>query len=552
MRVTETVQSREEMLAMNEALMLGSLRQHELAEASDLLNVQLQREINERKRTAALLACQKQAFEMVAVEAPLLTVLEFLVRTMESQSTQQLLVAIHLLDESGTRFEQTVAPGLPTEYGQAVNGMAVSSATASCCAAMASRRRVVVSDIAGSKEWPAFASFALPLGLRAAWSTPIFSSTGKVLGTFVSYCREVCEPDSLDESLDEIMTRTAAVVIERKEQQEKLRESEERFRTLFELGPVAIYSCDASGVIQNFNRRAVELWGREPASEDTDERFCGSFKLFRADGSFMPHELCPMSEVISGKIPETRDAEVLIERPDGSEVSVVVNIRPLKNKHGEITGAINCFYDITERKAAEQRQHFLMNELAHRSKNLLAVIASIASRSLSGTRSLTEAREVLTHRIQALARSQSALLTGGFEGAPIAEIIRLEFEGFSDQVKSVGPDFLLNPRVAQTFALVVHELATNATKHGALSLPNGQVAIHWSIEGTGAESRFKFQWQECNGPPVVPPTRHGFGHMVIEKAAAQDFGLPKISFASDGLCYEIDALLSVVIAGAAP
>jgi len=105
-----------------------------------------------------------------------------------------------------------------------------------------------------------------------------------------------------------------------------------------------------------------------------------------------------------------------------------------------------------------------MNELAHRSKNLLAVITSIANRSLSGTRSLTEAREVLTHRIQALARSQSALLTGGFEGAPIAEIIRLEFEAFSDQVKSVGPDVLLNPRVAQTFALVVHELATNATK----------------------------------------------------------------------------------------
>jgi len=105
-----------------------------------------------------------------------------------------------------------------------------------------------------------------------------------------------------------------------------------------------------------------------------------------------------------------------------------------------------------------------MSELAHRSKNLLAVIASIASRSLSGTRSLAEAREVLTRRIQALARSQSALLNGGFEGAPIAEIIRLEFEGFSDQIKSDGPDVLLNPGVAQTFALVVHELATNATK----------------------------------------------------------------------------------------
>jgi PAS domain S-box-containing protein len=86
---------------------------------------------------------------------------------------------------------------------------------------------------------------------------------------------------------------------------------------------------------------------------DTDERFCGSFKMFRPDGSFMPHDQCPMAEVVSGKVPAVHDQEVLIERPDGSRVTVLVNIRPLKNDQGEVTGAINCFYDITERKRAK-------------------------------------------------------------------------------------------------------------------------------------------------------------------------------------------------------
>lgn len=131
-------------------------------------------------------------------------------------------------------------------------------------------------------------------------------------------------------------------------------ESEARYRTLFDFGPVAVYSCDASGVVDNFNRRAAELWGRTPVLGDTDERFCGSFKMFRPDGSFMPHGQCPMADVVSGRLAEVRDQEVLLERPDGSRVTVVVNIRPLMNQTGQVTGAINCFYDITERHEAER------------------------------------------------------------------------------------------------------------------------------------------------------------------------------------------------------
>lgn len=171
--------------------------------------------------------------------------------------------------------------------------------------------------------------------------------------------------------------QTAIVdLTERRRAEEAIRQSEERYRTLFDLGPTAVYTIDTSGVIRDFNRHAAELWGREPAVGDTDERFCGSFKMFRSDGSFMPHDRCPMAEVVSGKVSAVHNEEVLIERPDGSRVTVLVNIRPLKNDRGEVTGAINCFYDITERKQ--------METVLQKSKNLLEQRVRERTRELYG------------------------------------------------------------------------------------------------------------------------------------------------------------------------
>ncbi len=138
----------------------------------------------------------------------------------------------------------------------------------------------------------------------------------------------------------------------RKAAEKALQASEGRFRALFELGPVAVYSCDADGKIQEFNRRSTVLWGRKPKPEG--EQFCGSFKMHLLNGKPMPHAKCPMADVLSGKISEARNMEVQIERPDRSQITVITNIVPLKDDRGKITGAINAFYDITERKQAEE------------------------------------------------------------------------------------------------------------------------------------------------------------------------------------------------------
>jgi PAS domain S-box-containing protein len=354
-----------------------------------------------------------------------------------------------------------------------------------------------------------------------------------------------------DEDGTQVIQCNIRDITERMRTEAALRASEERFRTLFELGPSAVYACDAHGVIQDFNRRATELWGRTPARGDNSERFCGSIRMFRPDGSFMPHDECPMAWVVSGKVSEVNDEEVIVERPDGSRVTAVVNIRSLRNERGEVTGAINCAYDITERKHVEEHQRFLMGELAHRGGNLLAVIQSIVARTLVGAKPIAEERNTLTRRLQALARSQSALMSKGFQGALVAEIVQLEFEAFSDRVTAGGPDVMLNSRAAQTFALLLHELATNAAKYGALSQPaKGQVDIHWSVDGEAEEARFKFHWQERDGPPVVVPARKGFGSVLLEKLASQDFGAqPTTIFAPHGLSYSIDASLPTMTAG---
>src|ERR1700730_14325567 len=141
---------------------------------------------------------------------------------------------------------------------------------------------------------------------------------------------------------------------ERKEAEAELRASELRYRTLFDLVPLAVYACDSKGIIQEYNRRAAELWGREPSCNGAGPRFCGSYKIYYPDGRFMPHEDCPMARALRGETLESKDLEIVVERPDGMRRDVIPAPEILKNDAGKIIGAINCLYDITEHQKKQQ------------------------------------------------------------------------------------------------------------------------------------------------------------------------------------------------------
>jgi len=175
---------------------------------------------------------------------------------------------------------------------------------------------------------------------------------------------------------------------------------------------------------------------------------------------------------------------------------------------------------------AEEQQRLLNHELSHRMKNMLAMVQSIATQTMRGAADLDTARNVLANRLIALGKSHDLLLGGSLSKAPLKSVIENAVEIHQDRLDRFvidGPLIMIGSRAALSLALMLHELATNAAKYGALSNASGRVTIDWQIDGDGEDASVTLQWAEAGGPPVEAPTRTGFGTRLIARGLAGSF-----------------------------
>lgn len=234
-------------------------------------------------------------------------------------------------------------------------------------------------------------------------------------------------------------------------------------------------------------------------------------------------------------------AEYRIQRPDSGEVRWMLGAGTVVlGDDGKARKIIGVVQDITDRKRDEDQRETLMAELDHRIKNVLAAVQSLAAQSARRTSSAEAFMESFSGRLKAMAKAHELLTATRWRGASLGSIVEAELGGLGQgQAVWSGPDFFLTPRAANAMSLALHELATNAIKYGALSMDGGRVMLDWRKRPDGG---FALDWTEIGGPPVQPPTRTGFGAVLLDRVTGRELGgVGKISYPREGLRAHITA-----------
>jgi PAS domain S-box-containing protein len=328
---------------------------------------------------------------------------------------------------------------------------------------------------------------------------------------FAELYRKTQQLERLNRDLERrVAERTAALEASTQE----LRRSEERLRLAFEAAQMGWWDYDFASGALTWSPSLVRIMGFAP------EDFGGSFAGFL--GHVHPEDRDRFRALVEPPAgSEAGTCELRFIRPDGSVRWSLAAGHLTRGGDGAPLQFAGVDLDISERKAAEERQQVLVGELDHRAKNLLAVVQSVLH--LTRATSTADFVAAVEGRIKALSRTHGLLSESRWRGVELGRLVAEELAPFrrpGRQIDALGPIISLRPGSAQSLALALHELVTNAAKYGALSVPEGGLTLTWTVE----EGKLVLRWTESGGPPVAPPTRRGFGTKVIGASVEQQLG----------------------------
>lgn len=339
----------------------------------------------------------------------------------------------------------------------------------------------------------------------------------------------IVKPFSARELLAQVGAAIQAATT-RREAQQALRESEERFRYMADNAPVMIWVTEPDGACSFLNESWYTFTGQTPETalgfgwlEAVHPEDRGSAQALFVAGN-AKHEPLRL--------------EYRLRAKDGEYRWAMDTAAPRIGRGGEFLGYIGSVTDITERKRTEETQRLLVAELNHRVKNTLASVQAIVQRTLRSTGNPADFAASFSGRLQSMARVHSMLSDATWQGADLRDLIRDQtLSGPVDEsrITTSGPTVQLSPQSALHFALMLHELGTNSNKYGALSQPDGVVTIGWTM----SDDSLHLLWAERGGPPVRLPFKRGFGTTLIEQSARGEGGTARVSADSAGITWKI-------------
>jgi len=358
-------------------------------------------------------------------------------------------------------------------------------------------------------------------GIGALAFIPLVANGG-VIGKFMAYhdAPHVFTAPEIDLGL--VIARQLGFAIERqqahvyrKESEEARRRNDAEFRAIVENSDDAIISKNLDGVIVSWNKGAEHLFGYAP------HEIIGRSVLTLIPQETQHEEPSIINRIRRGERIEHYDTVRL--RKGGARIDISLTVSPVKDAEGRIIGASKIARDISERIRAERQRTLLIHELNHRVKNTLATVQSLVMQTLRNTECSEEARKLLDSRLAALSRAHDLLTAENWEGASLGEVVDRALSPFrtdTQRILAEGPAVRLSPKQALALSIALHELATNASKYGALSGDAGHIEVRWSL----ADGMIHCGWCEKGGPPVEQPHHAGFGTRLIQRNLATELG----------------------------